>query len=332
MATEMENPLSIEAGVDLSGSGYCAVTLDTTGKLALPAAGAPILGILYNKPILGRMGKVFSFGCGARKVRYGGTVTPKDLLKVDTTGRFLTASAQDVLDGKAVAMAHTAGVLDGIGQASLIGAAGAVAVPTASESISTAAGGAVATSASIHETLVTIATASATGALANGLFVGQRKRVRVISDAGGFNYALTPTTMQAGQPTVFTFTAKGQMIELTWSATGWVVTTVLTAGTPAVQVAAAGTFNPLCAFNNMTIGSAGLETRTLPDGWCPGHQITIMSGVVGTGTCNVAGTLIRQDTGAAGTNALYNAAGDIGTYTWNGAKWMPSALVSVTIT
>jgi hypothetical protein len=333
---DMDNPLSIEAGVDLSGSGYCAVTLDTTaalGKLALPAAGAPILGILYNKPALGRMGKVFSFGSGARKARYGGNVTTKDLLKVDSSGRFLTASAQDVLDGKAVAIAHKSGVLDGIGLVTMIGAAGATSSTTASEAITTAAGGAVASSNVVHETLVTIATANATGTLADGKFVGQKKKIRVDSDAGGFKYDLTPTTMRAGGPAMpFSFTSKGQMLELTWSATGWWVSDIKTAGTPAVQVAAAGTFNPLIGWNNITIGSAGLETRTLPDGFVAGHTISILSGVVGTGTCNVAGTLRRQDTGANGTNALFNAAGDLATLTWDGARWIPAALVSVTIT
>lgn len=336
MAIDMENPLSIEASVDLSGSGYCAVTLDTTAalaKLALPAAGAPILGILYNKPTLGRMGKVYSFGSGMRKARYGGGVTSKDLLKVDSSGRFLTASAQDVLDGKAVAIAHKSGVLDGIGLVSLIGSAGATSSTTASEIITTAAGGAVATSNVVHETLITIAVANATGVLADGKFVGQKKRIRVDSDTGGFSYSLTPTTMRAGGPAMpFVLTSKGQMLELTWSATGWWVSDIKTAGTPAVQVAAAGTFNPLIAFNNITIGSAGLETRTLPDGFVAGHQITIMSGVVGTGTNNVAATLIRQDTGANGTNALYNAAGDLATFVWNGARWMPASQTSVTIT
>lgn len=332
MSTDMMNPLSLEAAVDLSGSGYCAVTADVAdGKMTLPAAGAPILGILYSKPILGRMGKVYTNGSGALKAKYGGGVTAKDLLKVDSSGRFLTCSNQDVLDGKAVAIALKAGILNGIGLVVLLGSSGGTSAAS-SESITTAAGGSVPASRDVHETLVTIATQNATGVLADGRFVGQKKRIRVIADAGGFSYTLTPTTMLAGGPTAFVCTSKGQEVELTWTAAGWQVTRIQTAGTPAVAVAAAGTFNPLIAFNNITIGSAGLETRTLPDGYAAGHRIAIMSGVVGSGTCNVAGTLIRQDTGANGTNALYNAAGDLAVFEWNGARWMPVTAVSVTIT
>lgn len=326
MATEQDNPLSYPADVDLSASQFCGVAMNSDGELVLPSAGGAILGILYTKPAAaGRAGTVWGPGSGQKRCKLGGTVVPGDRLKVDSSGRFLLASAGDILAGAAVAVCAIGGAVNEIGACVLFGGAGAVTQSSASESIATS----VDASVYVGETLITIVTADHTGVLADGLFVGQKKTMRVISQTGSFSHTVTPTTMQAGQPLAFVFTAKGQMIELTWSATGWVVTNIKTAGTG--TTAAAGTINPLIRRQGLTIGSAGPEDRILPSGYVPGHTIKIAADTVGSGTTTISGLFNDEDGSADGIDANYNAALDECTFVWDGARWDPSSNISVTI-
>lgn len=329
MGTDNENPLSFPASADLSASRYCAVVLNSSGELALPSAGGNILGILYNKPAAqGDHGVVWSPGGGQRKAKLGGTVAKGDKCKVDSSGRFLLASAGDIAAGSAVAICTEGGALNEIGSVVLMAGAGTMALVTGSESPSGAAGN-YNLDEYAAESLLTLGTANRTGILDDGLFVGQHKRIRVIAASGGFTYALTPTTMQAGQPTSFTFTAVGQMIELTWSATGWVVTEIKTAG--AGTTAAAGTINPLIYRQGLTIGSSGAEDRILPNGYVPGHTIKIAADTVGTGTSTISGLFYDEDGSADGIDANYNAALDEAVFTWDGARWVMNSVISVTI-
>jgi hypothetical protein len=328
MGTDQENPLSYVAATDLSSSRYCAVVLNSDTKLALPSAGGPILGILYNKPEAAEHGVVWGPGTGQRKAKLGGTVASGDKCKVDSSGRFVTASAGDVLAGSAVAVCAEGGAVNEVGSVVLFGGAGSVALEAASESPSGASANYdLDEYAGDHR--LTLGTANRTGALADGLYVGQRHRIRVVADSGGFTYALTPTTMAAGQPTSFTFTSTGQMVELTWTATGYEVTDIKTAGTGAT--AAAGTINPLIRRQGLTIGSAGAEDRILPDGYAAGHTITIAADTVGSGTTTISGKFFDEDGSADGVDATYNAALDEATFVWSGARWQATSVISVTI-
>lgn len=328
MANAQNGPLSLPAAADLSGSIYCGAKLGSAG-LVLPAAGEAIFGVLQSKAASGKTALV-ECRPGVRTIAIsGGAVARGDRLKCDSAGKFLLASAQDIADGKAVAIC-VEGAATADKRISLVLTGGnPLTTLVASESIADDADHVAATSVFVDETLVTLGTTSFTGTLANGLFVGQKKRVRVIAASGGFTYALTPTTMQAGQPTVFTFTAKGQAIELTWSATGWVVTAVTTAGTG--TTAAAGTINPLIRRQGLTVGSAGAEDRILPSGWVPGHTIKIATDTVGTGTTTISGLFYDEDGSADGIDANYNAALDEATFTWDGARWIADSIISVTI-
>lgn len=330
MSNDKRNPFSIDAGSDLSASQYCGVVVNSSGQLALPSAGGAIVGVLYTKPAAAaRAGEVMGLGSGVVKMKLGGTVTAGDVLKVASTGKFLTASASDVAAGAGVGICTTGGSDNEIGAGVLFSAASSIATTIASESPSGVAGN-YDLSKYAQDSLLTLGTANRTGALPDGLFVGQRHRIRVIAASGGFTYALTPTTMAASQPTSFTFTAVGQEIELTWSAIGYTVTNVKTAG--AGTTAAAGTINPLIARQGLTIGSAGAEDRILPNGYVPGHLIRIAADTVGSGTTTISGLFYDEDGSADGIDATYNAALDEATYVWDGARWQVISIISVTIT
>lgn len=319
--------LSLVASVDLSAYIHCAVAVDANGKAALPTAGGFIVGVLTDKQVAGQAVSVQHGGVAQWKL--GGTVDEGDRVVVDASGQAVTATAQQRADGKVVGICLVGGGSGALGSILLCNYGTGTVSTTASESPSGVSGNYDLTPAT-SESLLTLGTANRTGALADGLFVGQRKRILVIAASGGFTYALTPATMLAGQPTSFTFTAVGQMVELTWTATGWRVTDVKTAG--AGTTAAAGTINPLIRRQGLTIGSAGAEDRILPSGWVAGHQIKIAADTVGSGTTTISGLFYDEDGSADGIDANYNAALDEATYTWDGARWLVDSIISVNIT
>jgi len=326
MSNEQSGPLSIVTNVDLSSATYKAVAIGASG-LVLPSAGGTIIGVTQTK---GAVGKRIKVKCapGERTLAIaGGTVTFGEKLKVDASGRFVTASAQDQIDGKAVAWCYDGGTVDKRISVVLIGNAGAPTL-AATETIADDADHVVATSAYTYETLVTLAVTNMTGALADGLYVGQEKKITVDSQAGAFTYVLTPATMKAGQPTSFTFTSAGQSVTLKWRATGWEVIDVKTAGIAAV--ATGGTINPLIAVNTFALAGAA-EDRILPSGWCAGHTIScVISGDTG-GDTTVSGLFYTTAGAATGVDLQMADAGDMATVRWDGARWFPIQLVSVTV-
>lgn len=327
MSNDQAPPLSFPASADLSASQFCAVKLNASGQLALPAAGGAILGILYTKPnAQGRAGTVETLNGKKLRAKYGGTVTAGDVLKVTSAGKFVAASAGDIAAGAACAIAAKDGSDGDIGSIVLFATAAAFAVITGSESPSGAAGN-YDLDEDTGDSLLTLGTANRTGALPDGNYVGQRKRILVIAASGGFTYALTPTTMLAGQPTVFTFTAVGQMVELTWTATGWRVTDVRTAGVAAT--ADAGTINPLVRRQGLTIN--GTEDRILPSGWVAGHTISIYLDVATSGSTTISGLFYDEDGSADGVDVTMNAALDMVQVIWDGARWLVNTQVSAAV-
>lgn len=173
MGTDTNNPFSLPASGDLSASQFCAVKIDSNGRLALPSAGGAIAGILYTKPAaIDRAGEVYGPGSGIRKAKLGGTVTAGDPLKVDTSGRFLTASASDILAGAAVAVAVISGVINDIGEVLLFGTAALTPQETYDDIV-------LATTAPSNLTRVTFVqtTGTKTDALDDGVIVGQLKTI-----------------------------------------------------------------------------------------------------------------------------------------------------------
>lgn len=90
-------------------------------------------------------------------------------------------------------------------------------IPIAAQQTLAAGGGAV--------TITEFYTAGASDAggdawtLANGLYVGQLKKIQLITDGGG-NAVLTPTSLSGG--TTITFADAGDYALLAWSGTAWV--------------------------------------------------------------------------------------------------------------
>lgn len=226
-------PLSYVCAVDMTNNGYRAVTLNSSGQLVLPSAGGTILGVLYDHPKATYVGRVYPFGSGELKCIAGGTVNPGDLLKVDATGAFLTASGSDVTAGAAVAMAvMSAQVTAGaVMKCVLLGAAGAAVGAVAIETVTSGA-----LSATTPWSRLSV-TGPQAFTLPNGTFDGQTKNIECIVAATSPAGTLTITTPQSGEPATHVFSALLQRLALVWySATGWHVTGKHRQGTLAVTV------------------------------------------------------------------------------------------------
>lgn len=90
--------LSIPANADLSASQFCFVTLNSSGKLIIPAsAGDDAIGVLQDKPSAAdRAGQVGMLQGSLRlKVIAGGTVTAGTKAQSDASGHAITAASGD---------------------------------------------------------------------------------------------------------------------------------------------------------------------------------------------------------------------------------------------
>jgi hypothetical protein len=226
MAWDCKNPFSLPAGVDLSSSQYCAVTLDSSGNLALPSAGGSAIGILYTAPISGKAGEVHGPGSGVRKARYGGTVTLPAILKVDSSGRFITASATDIAAGSGLAIAIDAGAVNEIHSVIFFGGATTVGLSVGFDDIVL---GTTAPSALTPITFVST-TGTKTGALAAGSYTGQTKRidqsVAATSPIGTITGAFK-TLAGAAATTLALGTAVGFIADFVWDGAAWRATSAI---------------------------------------------------------------------------------------------------------
>lgn len=94
---ERINPLSVPASADLSASQFRFVTVNSSGQLALPAAGADAIGVLQDKPdAAGRVGLVGLLnGSGRLKVVAAATLVPGNKVQSDATGAAIVALTGD---------------------------------------------------------------------------------------------------------------------------------------------------------------------------------------------------------------------------------------------
>lgn len=82
-----DQPYSLPVAANLSANDFPFVAINTSGQLALPAAGADIDGILDNArdcTAAGKQGRFF--WSGVLKVKLGGTVTKGANLSVGANG------------------------------------------------------------------------------------------------------------------------------------------------------------------------------------------------------------------------------------------------------
>ena len=322
------NPVSVEAGSDLSASQYCAVTVNSSSQLALPSANASIFGILYDNPAAqGRTGKVM---CGGVvKWRAGGTVAAGDKVKTDSSGRCVAASAGDIAAGYGMGQALTGASTNGVAEVLLLPALGVVAV-TGVQAL---------TDSGAIDLTTEITTLAITGtdaySLADGLYTGQRKIIRCISAASVPVGVVTPTTTsvlwsQGTVPTTLTFNTAGQEATLEWQADGWAVIATKQAGLE--TVAHTGTANPLCAQHSLAVD--GTDDAIIPSGMFTGELSywTVIS-AANTPIQTISGLFYDEDGSADGIDVNFNAAAAANCVLlrWGGERWIMVNHINATI-
>jgi len=102
---QMVCSVSLPVASDLSASQYCCVNLNSSGQVALPSAGGDIVGVMQDTEgsAANRVTAVATMFGAITKVKLGGTVTAGDYLKVDTSGRVVTATSGSFVVGRCVA-------------------------------------------------------------------------------------------------------------------------------------------------------------------------------------------------------------------------------------
>lgn len=323
MGNDVNNPFSIPASADLSASQYCGVKIDSSGNLALPSAGGAIVGVLYTKPnALGRAGTVYGVGTGIRKLKYGGTITAGDVLKVGSDGKFSTASGPDIAAGAGVAVATVSGSSGDVGAGLLFGGAGSETLVSGDETVTTGALSAYAD--------VSYLSISGTKAytLPDGLYNGQSKRIEC-SVAGSTPVGtLTITTPFTSEQATYVFDTVGQAIIVVWrAATGWHIIGKRRAGFRASAIVM-GTDNlaasDLHLYHNLSI--TGSQTSSLADGNIAGERIyfdvtvaaSTPKGIL-TGSMQTKLGVTSASWGVTGTEITSTSA--LVGLEWTGAKW-----------
>lgn len=165
--------------------------------------------------------------------------------------------------------------------------------------------------------------------LADGTYVGQRKAIECVSAASTPLGTVTIASMSGSRDDVaYVFSTAGARLEIEWTSGGWRETLVRAAG--ADTPAAASTLNVLVA--NHIVSLTDTMDWVLPDGTCPGQRQTVLvSANSGTPVGTISGSFYDNADGSAdGTDVSFNAAGDMAVLEWDGAAWMPIALVSAT--
>lgn len=100
---------SYPAAADLSGGRYRGVVINSSGRIAVPAAGARCIGVLQDKPNgIDVYGKVMIMG--VTKMEAGAPVAAGAPVTVDNTGRCVAALTTNYVLGFAKEAAGAAGV------------------------------------------------------------------------------------------------------------------------------------------------------------------------------------------------------------------------------
>lgn len=211
---------SAPADTDLSASQYCGVDMNSTGELILPTAGGAIVGVLQNDPDTAGKAGTYQHG-DITKMKLGGTVAVGDFVKVDSSGRAVTASAGDVALGAAIGKCRTGGAINNIGEVQLMNlGVGFVSGASALEIVTTGA-------ISVAKRTTLLATTGTTAyTLASGLYAGQRKTIQeslaASIPAGTITGVFTDTDGTTARTTA-AFNAVADALELEWTGAAWQV-------------------------------------------------------------------------------------------------------------
>lgn len=211
---------SAPANTDLSASQYCGVTLNSSGKLALPSAGGFICGVLQNDPDAADKAGTYQ-NRDITPMKLGGTVAKGDFVKVDSSGRAVTASAGDVAAGSAVGICRIGGDANNIGEVQLTNlGAGFTAASGALEIVTS---GAISV---IKRTSLLSIDGTKAFTLASGLYAGQRKTIQASVAANIPAGQITSVFYDTDGTTARTtadYNAVGDYLELEWTGVKWQV-------------------------------------------------------------------------------------------------------------
>lgn len=98
---------SLIAGEDLTGSQFCGVDIDSSGKAVLPTEGGRCIGILQNKPDEDQVATLVYDGISKCSIGVTGVVAGNNVT-VDDDGTIIQAAANDESVGVAL-QTHAAG-------------------------------------------------------------------------------------------------------------------------------------------------------------------------------------------------------------------------------
>lgn len=205
-------------GAVLCGAGDEAVGVSHEGTRTAPITGVTPLTAATGEAV---MVYTDTFTC---EVKAGDTIVAGDKLAPNADGEAVPAQAGSVYsaiaragaaDGERCKCTVTRGVVSGDGE-----------LAATQQSLS----GAGAINVTSFFTAWTTTAANA-GTLANGTFVGQRKKIALVVDGG--DGTLTPVSMSGG--TTITFSNVGDTVVLRWSGTAWVVIERINIATGAIS-------------------------------------------------------------------------------------------------
>lgn len=208
------------ANGSLSTSLYCAVSLNSSGKLALPSAGGSICGVLQNAPDAADKAGTYQFA-GITPMKLGGTVSKGDFVKADSSGRAVTASAGDVAAGAAIGQCRIGGAINNYGEVQLMNFG--TGFTTASGALNILTSGAISV---VNRTTLLSITGTVAYTLASGLYAGQRKTIQASVaasiPAGQITGTFLDTDGTTGRTTA-DYNAVGDYLELEWTGAAWQV-------------------------------------------------------------------------------------------------------------
>lgn len=168
--------------------------------------------------------------------------------------------------------------------------------------------------------------------LANGAYVGQRKRIEcngAASTPAGTLTIATPETA-AGQvcSATFFFDSVGQAIELLWTGSKWRCTRVERAGSSGANGVVVGTTvltgKNLWAHYSLSVTGtvSSTTTKAIPDGSAVGETIQVGCATAASTPSGTIGLVALTTLGAAGTTlGTFNATTCHATLRWNGTGW-----------
>lgn len=194
-------------GVAQAGLYDQAVGVSHEGTRSAPIEGVTPLTAIAGEPVA-----VYTdtFPC---EIVANDTIVAGDPLVPDAQGRAIVALAGMVFSAIAKAGASAGERVKAVVQRGVVAGDGVLAA--AQQALS----GAGAVNVTSHLTLLTFSAVGHALTLANGTFVGQRKKIVATAITNSGTGILTPTSLSGG--TTITFSVVGDAVVLRWNGTSW---------------------------------------------------------------------------------------------------------------